>query len=508
MRFLLLRRVLVIVIVITLASCLGDETHCEPHDFLAHRPCQPCIAVPVSQKSCRMCQMCHTQDRRSIMRHVAWRPLTFSNRRRITRNQKKIDLSSGFSGSKNTAVSTLSRDLSASSGSWSSELELSPSRGLENSLTAAGGTIKLSSRVGAAVILKLFISHIVLLWLVDLFAWLFCREESLCRYNSGNNCMSFFLLHKKAGSLNRLLRSISHVLRSKEMKEILKKYCLCSSESDTKKILSQVSRNHKEYGPYSIPSFLHKVSRIQSKLSDAFDIQVVQTLSIPRLASFQKLPLNDLPESTSIVLLAQAGFKYTGEGTLVSCDGCNSTFEINQFSTNPSSHCYHSASCKFIVEAHDSELRSTGQAGDTPQPVGAAALPWLGSEPDPGAGSSMLSSGNAANNQVGATFILDGSGYTNTDQSPTAYQHDSGESVTDDQPGNTRTESNSICPSGHTIQYPPESEVKPGQQTRSSDSGAGACPGESGASHQTAQDALWPGSGAVGPASEKQSKTL
>ncbi|RUS74063.1 hypothetical protein EGW08_018170 [Elysia chlorotica] len=513
-----------IVILITLTACLGDENHSQPLDYLADRTCQPCpcdLASPVSRESCHMQhvrRMFRAQSRRLHQRLVAWRYLRASYCRRCKRSKGYTGPFSDSAGSQKTVLVNVQRSaFPAGSVSSSPEflsdgnrLELPVNCGLERSLTlAAGGALKLNDGVGVAILLLLILPQVVCLRFMEYFVLkIFGRQKLKFKYNSEHNVNGFISYHENPGSLYDLRNAMSHGSTSKELKEILlKEYSSCNIESDIDEVRSEIHRKNAQKAEYCIPLFPKEVFTNQSKIY-IIETLTVQSMSIPRLASYQRFPLATLPESTSTLRLAQAGFKYTGQGTRVVCDGCGSSFEIAELSEDPSSYFYHSVGCEFIEEAaNDTSQRSPGQASHPSE-----------SECDPSVSSSASTPGSVGSNQLQPTFSGQAASSTHPDRPPPTSRHGAGASNTDGQPGDMDSGLDSICPSGHSTQCPAESvqlvsenkgetsgatagEVKPNFQTPFE-------PQELGTSDQTLQDIEWLGPEATRSVSEMQDQAI
>ncbi|BFZ25352.1 hypothetical protein BsWGS_28391 [Bradybaena similaris] len=67
-----------------------------------------------------------------------------------------------------------------------------------------------------------------------------------------------------------------------------------------------------------------------------------------RTASYSNLAFHRVSEKVSFIGLAAAGFRYMGQGLVVTCDECNKSVNISDFTSSPCEAKYHESSCSFI----------------------------------------------------------------------------------------------------------------------------------------------------------------
>lgn len=208
------------------------------------------------------------------------------------------------------------------------------------------------------------------------------------------------LRHKKFSDFTKEQCSASRFSRGKELmndlklnKLFLKPKFSAHSERYVEEIWYATSKRNGNPGEQIIPcskekafksltgfkhwifSFYEECLKGQALFTHSFTILTLQPLSIPRLASYQMFPSIPVSNSTSYVLLAQAGFKYTGEGTRIFCESCGRNFDISEVIGDPCSHIYHDMRCEFSTNLEDLEQRSSGfgLATDNAENIGATA---------------------------------------------------------------------------------------------------------------------------------------
>ncbi|XP_059154601.1 uncharacterized protein LOC131940059 [Physella acuta] len=77
------------------------------------------------------------------------------------------------------------------------------------------------------------------------------------------------------------------------------------------------------------------------------EITVFPVFSMYRIATFRKLAHATNP-TYSTLHLASSGFYYPGSGDIVKCEQCESSVQLTDFNTDPSSSIYHKIGCSFI----------------------------------------------------------------------------------------------------------------------------------------------------------------
>ncbi|GFR63587.1 baculoviral IAP repeat-containing protein 7 [Elysia marginata] len=374
------------VVISFLALCLGNDSQCQPHDFLASTTCDSCQPCPTSAAShVSPVETCRAAQVPKHTRHIPWRSVTFSYRRRrsqFLQRRSKTKSSSDLPKFEDGALANVrNRDVSngtcapqVSSGLW---FLGNPRRtGLERSAALTVGTRKQSCWVALALLLLLVVPQAMLIVRV---------KQSIARVH-------FFVSQQKSESLHLNWRTLLNGSERNETKlssSNSEQKFFGSGDKEMKQFWSDFRKRNDSFLEDLISSFHGEVFRSQHDV-EALN---VQPLPIARLASYQKFPPVPLPTSISFLVLAQAGFRYSGQETRVCCDGCNSSLEISDFSETPSSQRYHDRSCEFLGESNNSRQSSDDTLGAgadcTDDTLGAGASTWPtgNSDTEPGCSS-------------------------------------------------------------------------------------------------------------------------
>ena len=361
----------VIASIIATTPCPVDDTQCQPRDYLCREP------SPVGQSS-RVCHGCLYAERQVFWARLSRGGPPCSTRftRAIRRHRHRTEqtrllrlASTGLwtslpsAGSRHPKNSVSSRPPSTGGSSSfpqnggdaddSMDLERVLREELEGrlALSVADTHKKLSSGAGLALLLMVVPRIILSRCLTQLSALSFSGEnpkqtphKNIHNLNKGDRSWEF------VSHIN--WKSIWNALGYGSTKEISKPSHLRHTESRLEEIWYKITK-YKNGSSQNFTSS-HPEKRCEHPYpSSTIESLVAQPLSIPRLASYQQLPAV-LPSCLSPLVLAQAGFKYTGPGTRLTCDSCGSTCEINELSEEPGSPRYHAEGCQFLVGAGSS----------------------------------------------------------------------------------------------------------------------------------------------------------
>ncbi|GFO08559.1 baculoviral iap repeat-containing protein 7 [Plakobranchus ocellatus] len=215
------------------------------------------------------------------------------------------------------------------------------------------------SVIALATIL-LVLPQVFLMWCTDQLCALIARRES-----SKKSVYRISVIPKAQSSFTRRLSnarnafsgrfsSVADSLTSTVSGKRRLPLHLCPKKCNTRlrEVCTKLSKTKMAQCPLSRLSdcFLY---RPQKRINISRHLRYVKSLnvlplSIPRLASYQRFPPVAVPDSISFVMLAQAGFMYTGVGTTIRCEGCGLTFDILQLNENPTSPQFHQTSCQFL----------------------------------------------------------------------------------------------------------------------------------------------------------------
>uniref|UniRef100_A0A2C9JBU0 RING-type domain-containing protein n=3 Tax=Biomphalaria glabrata TaxID=6526 RepID=A0A2C9JBU0_BIOGL len=104
-----------------------------------------------------------------------------------------------------------------------------------------------------------------------------------------------------------------------------------------------------------------------AQLSNALQHQLFQTVSSYtlsvletfRLATFRNLPMSSMRQNLSVLLLADGGFSYRGQGDKVQCDVCKNDVNLSDFMSgdsmlNPKDPVFHKMQCAILTKGVDS----------------------------------------------------------------------------------------------------------------------------------------------------------
>ncbi|KAI8792350.1 baculoviral IAP repeat-containing protein 7 [Biomphalaria glabrata] len=104
------------------------------------------------------------------------------------------------------------------------------------------------------------------------------------------------------------------------------------------------------------------------KTAITYSLSALETL---RLATFRNLPLAYMPQNLSVLLLANGGFSYRGQGDLVQCDVCKKQVALNSFVSDddsmldPKDLVFHKMQCTILTDGIDSQPSLDAKGNNT-----------------------------------------------------------------------------------------------------------------------------------------------